>query len=294
MDCDECKTIDFECHLNRIKRWHSTFESSISQMIETLSKLNESSIEATEECSKHYKKTIELTQAKTSFTFEVSHELKAPLASVYNIINVILDGYLDDDVDKQKEYLGKAKQKIRNIIDLLNDLLMFSRLEERASELEKEDFNLREIFSSLTEEMNDYAEKSGIDMKWNLCNQCPDIRGNAPLIRRVFANVIHNAIKYSKPGKLVEVTAREEDDKFLLRVEDHGIGIREDELDQIFDIFFRGDSTRRDDTVEGIGLGLSLVKRIVDAHGGCIKVKSKFNEGTTMEVRFPGLKKEGE
>jgi len=293
MDSDDCKVIDSECHLNRIKKWHNSFESYISLMIETLNKLNESSIEATEECSKHYKKTIELTKAKTNFTFEVSHELKAPLASVYNIINVILDGYLDGDIDMQKEYLNRAKLKIKSIIDLLNDLLVFSRLEERANELQKEEFVVGELFSSLIEEMNDYAKKCGIEMNWNLCQNCPSIYGNAELIRRVYANLIHNAIKYSKSGDRVEITGMKEENCFLVRVVDHGIGIKEEELEEIFDIFFRGENTRRDNRVEGIGLGLSLVKRIVDAHGGCIKVKSKLNEGTTMEVLFPEPQKEG-
>jgi two-component system, OmpR family, sensor histidine kinase VicK len=292
MNCDDCKTIDYECHLKRIEKWHNTFETGIAQMIEILNNLNESSIKATSECSRHYQKTIDLTKAKTSFTFEISHELKAPLASVYNIINVILDGYLDNDVEKQKEYLNKAKYKIRNIIELLNDLLMFSRLEEQADNLEKTEFNVGEIFDSLKEELNDYAGKSGVEISWDLCEECPRLFGNPVLIRRVYANIIHNAVKYSKRGQRVEVTNKRDDGRFLMRVVDHGIGIKEEELDQIFDIFFRGDTTRRD-SVEGLGLGLSLVKRIVDAHEGCIKVDSKWNEGTVMEVRIPVMIKEG-
>lgn len=289
MNGDDCKTTDFKCHLNRIQGWHSRFEASISQIIETLNELSASSIEAKEECSRHYMRTIDLTRAKTSFTFEVSHELKAPLASVYNIINVILDGYLDGDTEKQKDYLMKARLKIKSIIDLLNDLLMFSRLEEKTSELEKEEFCVLDLFGSMVEEMNDYARKCGIEMDWNLCDDCPSIYGNPELIRRVYTNIIYNAIKYSNPGETVKITAERNENRFLMRVEDHGIGIKEDEIDQIFDIFFRGDSTCRDDAVEGIGLGLSLVKRIVDAHGGFIRVKSRLNQGTTMEVLFPEL-----
>lgn len=292
MKSDDCKIMDSECHLNRIENWHNNFESDISLMIETLKKLNASSIEATEECSRHYKNTIELTEAKSSFTFEVSHELKAPLASVYNIINVILDGYLDGDINKQKEYLNRAKLRIKSIIDLLNDLLVFSRLEERANELEKEEFNIAELFASIIEEMTEYADSRCIEINWNLCDDCPLIYGNAELIRRVFTNIIHNAVKYSRHGNQVEVTGKIDENRFLLRVEDHGIGIKEEEMQKIFDIFYRGENTRRDSKREGIGLGLSLVRRIVDAHGGCIKLKSKLQEGTTVEVRFPEFQKE--
>lgn len=284
--------MDSECHLNRIEKWHSNFESEILLMIKTLKRLKSSSIEATEECSRHYKNTIELTKAKSNFTFEVSHELKAPLASVYNIINVILDGYLDGDVNKQREYLYRAKLKIKSIIELLNDLLVFSRLEERANELEKEEFDVTELFASIIEEMTVYADSRNIRINWDFCSECPHIYGNSELIRRVFTNIIHNAVKYSENDNTVEVTGKTDEDRFLLRVEDHGIGIKEEEMQKIFDIFFRGENTKRDPEREGIGLGLSLVRRIVDAHGGCIKVSSELHKGTTVEVRFPECQKE--
>ncbi len=287
MNCEECKLTDYECHLKRINNWHDNFEADISLLIRTLKRLNDSSVEATEECSKHYKETVELTKAKTRFTFEVSHELKAPLASVYNIINIILDGYLDGNIDKQKELLNRARERIKSITDLLNDLLIFSRLEERARELEKEELNIKEIFSTVIEDMNEFAEKSNIEIDWNISANCPHIYGNAQLIRRAFANVIHNSIKYSSPGDLVEVTGQEENDLFLVRVKDHGIGIKEEELSEIFDIFFRGDNSRVDLRKEGMGLGLSLVQRIVSAHGGSIEVKSELHKGTTAEIRFP-------
>ena len=292
MKSADCKVTDHECHLDRIEKWHNNFESYISSVIETLKLLNTSSVEATKECSEHYKETVALTKAKSNFTFEVSHELKAPLASVYNIINVILQGYLDEDIGKQKELLNRAKLRIKSIINLLNDLLIFSRLEESANELEKNNFCLEELFPSLIEQMNDYAITHDIEIDWDLCEICPRIFGNPELIRRVFANLIHNAIKYSNPGELVEITGEKEEDLFLFRVKDQGSGIAEEDLPMIFDMFFRCKNTRQDLKSEGIGLGLSLVRRIVDAHGGYIKVKSELHKGTIMEVRFPESQEE--
>ncbi len=287
MHSEDCKLTDYECHLNRISNWHNHFESSIASLIETLQELKASSVEATTECSKHYKETVELTKAKTRFTFEVSHELKAPLASVYNIINIILDGYLDGDIDKQKELLNRARDRVKSITDLLNDLLIFSRLDESANELEKEELLIGELLYLLTEDMNEFAKKRNIEINWKICDDCPHIFGNAQLIRRSFVNVIHNSIKYSNPGRLVEVTATNENDLFLLKVKDNGIGIKKEELPKIFEIFFRGDDSRINLREEGMGLGLSLVKRIVTAHGGCIEVKSEPHKGTTVELRFP-------
>jgi two-component system sensor histidine kinase VicK len=287
----KCNINDPECHLDRIRNWHENLETNITTLIKNLKDIKKYSEEAKAACSEHYAKTVQLTKAKTRFTYEVSHELKAPLASVYNIINVILDGYLDKDFEKQKELLNRAKVRINDVIKLLNDLLFFSRLEEGTKELEMEEINIEEVLPSLTDEMNVYAEKNNIKMNWNFSKNLPPIYGNLELLNRVFVNIIHNAIKYSNPGNQVKVTGKKQNSTFLLRVKDQGIGIRKKELPMIFDIFFRGENARPEHKKEGMGLGLSLVKRIIDAHGGTIKVKSNLNKGTTVEVSFPVIQK---
>jgi len=291
MEPEICNINDPECHLDRIRGWHGDLESNMTSLIETLKDIRKHSEEAKTACSKHYAKTVELTKAKTRFTYEVSHELKAPLASVYNIINVILDGYLEKDFEKQKELLNRAKVRINDVIKLLNDLLTFSRLEEGTKKLEMEEINIGEILSSLTEEMNVYAGESDIKINWNFSDNLPHIYGNSELLRRAFINIIHNAIKYSNPGCLVKVTGKKENHLFLLKVKDQGIGIKKGELPKIYNIFFRGENARPEHKKEGMGLGLSLVKRIIAAHGGSIKVKSKVHKGTTAEVSFPAIQK---
>jgi signal transduction histidine kinase len=286
-----CNINDPECHLDRIRGWHGDLEANITTLIKNLQDIRKHSEEAKSACSEHYAKTVELTKAKTRFTYEVSHELKAPLASVYNIINVILDGYLEKDVKKQKELLNRAKVRINEVIKLLNDLLMFSHLEEGTGELEIEKINTVELLFSLIEEMDTFAAENNIKIDWKLSDKLPSIYGNPELLRRAFENIIHNAIKYSNPGNQVKITGKEENNSFLLRVKDQGIGIKKKELPKIFNIFFRGENARPEHKKEGMGLGLSLVKRIIDAHGGTIKVKSNLNKGTTVEVRFPVIQK---
>ncbi len=282
-----CNINDPECHLDRIRDWHGKLESDITSLIKNLKDIRKHSEEAKAACSEHYAKTVELTKAKTRFTYEVSHELKAPLASVYNILNVILDGYLEKDVKKQKELLNRAKVRINDVIKLLNDLLMFSHLEEGTGEIEIEKINMGEILSSLTEEMDSFAAENNIKINWDISDDIPPIYGNPELLRRVFVNIIHNAIKYSNPGNQVKITENKKNNSLLLRVKDQGIGIKKKELPMIFNIFFRGENARPEHKKEGMGLGLSLVKRIIDAHGGTIKVKSNLNKGTTVEVSFP-------
>jgi signal transduction histidine kinase len=287
----KCNINDPECHLDRIRNWHENLETNITTLIKNLKDIKKYSEEAKAACSEHYAKTVQLTKAKTRFTYEVSHELKAPLASVYNIINVILDGYLEKDVKRQKELLNRAKARINDVIKLLNDLLMFSHLEEGTGEIEIEKIDTGKLLSSLTEEMDAFASENNIKIDWNLSDSIPPIYGNPELLRRAFINIIHNAIKYSNQGNKVKVTSKKDNNTFLLRVKDQGIGIRKKELPMIFDIFFRGENARPEHKKEGMGLGLSLVKRIINAHGGTIKVKSNLNKGTTVEVSFPVIQK---
>jgi two-component system sensor histidine kinase VicK len=286
-----CNINDPECHLDRIRDWHGKLESDITSLIKKLKDIGKHSKEAKTACSEHYAKTVELTKAKTRFTYEVSHELKAPLASVYNILNVILDGYLEKDVKKQKELLNRAKVRINDVIKLLNDLLMFSHLEEGTGEIEIEKIDMEELLSTLTEEMDSFAAENNIKINWDISNDLPPIYGNPELLRRAFVNIIHNAIKYSNPGNQVKITENKKNNSLLLRVKDQGIGIKKKELPMIFNIFFRGENARPEHKKEGMGLGLSLVKRIIDSHGGTIKVKSKLNKGTTVELSFPAIQK---
>lgn len=282
-----CNINDPACHLDRIRDWHGKLESDITSLIKKLKDIRKQSKEAKSACSEHYAKTVELTKAKTRFTYEVSHELKAPLASVYNILNVILDGYLEKDFKKQNELIERAKIRINDVIKLLNDLLIFSRLEEGTGKIEMEKINIGEILPSLTEEMEIFARENSVNISWDIPKNLPNIYGNIELLNRVFVNIIHNAIKYSDPGNHVKITGKNKKDHLLLQIKDQGIGIKKKELPMIFNIFFRGENARPEHKKEGMGLGLSLVKRIVAAHGGTIEVKSKLKKGTTVTLSFP-------
>ncbi|MBN1433411.1 HAMP domain-containing histidine kinase, partial [Candidatus Fermentibacterales bacterium] len=234
-------------------------------------------------------KTVELTWAKTRFTYEVSHELKAPLASVYNILTLILDGYLDNDPGKQRELLARAKVRINELVKLLNDLLVFSHLEERTKAIQKRETDIRKVIESLVGDMDGYASQNGVRIEWTLADDLPVLFGNPELLGRVFENIIHNAIKYSDSGDKVSVGVRGENGTLVFVVTDEGMGIDSEDLHKVFDIFFRGKNARPEHKKEGMGLGLSIVRRIVDAHDGCIRVTSRLQEGTTVEVRIPAL-----
>jgi two-component system phosphate regulon sensor histidine kinase PhoR len=272
--------------LARMRDWHDDFESRIDSLISYLQDLGSRSKQARVECSRNYSKIADLTRAKTRFTYEVSHEIKAPLAAVYNVLNVVIEGYLKDDREKQMDLLIRARYRVREIIALLNDLLTLSLLEESTGRLKKEPLDLRAVLVPVYEEMQEYAVERQVRFSWQWGDELPVLLGSPELLRRVFVNIVDNAIKYTDPGGTVEVEARKDGDTFLFRVADTGVGIPDEELPKVFDIFFRGSKARAESKAEGMGLGLSLVKRIVDDHRGTISVSSRFGLGTTMTVRF--------
>ena len=290
----KCKPYDTSCHLEIIQSWHDKFESNIESLISYLQNLSKDSKQARVEFSKNYSKLVELTQAKTRFTFEVSHELKAPLSAVYNILNVVIGGYLKDDTQKQIELLTRARFRVKEVIALLNDLLILSRLEEGTGKLKKEILNIKTLLLPVVKDMEWYAKEKEIQFSWQFADDLLSFFGNPELLRRVFENIIDNAIKYTDPGGVVEMEANREGKFFLFQVMDTGIGIKEEELHKVFDVFFRGSQAKPKSKREGMGLGLSLVKRIIDDHKGTISIKSKFGQGTTVMVQIPECQKGGD
>jgi len=282
----KCEPYDTAGHLAQMRDWHDDFESRIDSLISYLQDLSSRSKHARVECSRNYSKIADLTRAKTRFTYEVSHEIKAPLAAVYNILNVVVDGYLKGDREKQMDLLTRARYRVREVIALLNDLLTLSLLEESTGKLKKEPLDMKGILVPVYDEMKEYAAERQVRFTWQWGDELPVLFGSPELLRRVFMNLVDNAVKYTDPGGSVEVEARKDGDTFLFRVADTGIGIPEEELPKVFDIFFRGSRARSESKAEGMGLGLSLVKRIVGDHHGTISVNSRFGLGTTMTVRF--------
>ena len=282
----KCEPCDTAGHLARMRDWHDDFETRIDSLISYLQDLSSRSKQARVECSRNYSKIADLTRAKTRFTYEVSHEIKAPLAAVYNVLNVVLDGYLKGNPEKQMDLLTRARYRVREVIALLNDLLMLSLLEESTGKLKKEALDMKGILVPVYEEMKEYAAERQVRFSWQWGDELPVLFGSPELLKRVFVNIVDNAIKYTDPGGSVEVEARKDGDTFLFRVVDTGVGIPEEELHKVFDIFFRGSRARSESKAEGMGLGLSLVKRIVDDHRGTISVNSRFGLGTTVTVRF--------
>jgi PAS domain S-box-containing protein len=232
----------------------------------------------------------ELEQVKSQFVSMVTHELRAPLSAVEGYLSAFLSGAAGNDPQMNRQMLERAKARTHSLLDLVNDLLQFSRLESKRVERKKELLDLKGILTSTVELLRNQGEANGIKFKMDLPEKLPLIEADRAEMEQLFTNLISNAIKYNVAKGKVTVTAGPSDHYLNIKVADTGIGIDKEHLSCIFDEFYRvcGAETRY---ITGTGLGLSIVKRIVESHFGRIEVDSKIGKGTTFTVKLP-IKKE--
>jgi PAS domain S-box-containing protein len=228
-----------------------------------------------------------MDQLRADFLSMVSHELKSPLSSLLMQISVVLDGLAGKVTTKQKDLLGKAKEKTKGMITLVNDILDYRRLEEGKSLQKIESLNLAEILERTIELMRLSADEKGVRMTSEIAEELPSFSGDRGGMEAIFVNLISNAIKYTPKGGNVNVSLNKEGKGTRIMVVDTGMGIPDEDIDQIFEKFYRI-KTEETRSISGSGLGLSIVKGIVEAHNGAIHVESELGNGTTVIVSLPG------
>lgn len=220
----------------------------------------------------------------------MAHDLKAPLSAVIDLLDVINKGYVEDVV-KMKDLVAKATQKAEILIVMLDDIIDYTLLGNRAL-MKSDTLNLFDILDESISTMKPYIADRNITMtcKKELTGQ-KKIQGNYTFLLRVFNNIFMNAIKYNKENGEIIVDFFEDTQKntVTVTISDTGIGIPEEDMDKVFRIFERGKNARRN--IDGsLGLGLSLVKQIIEDHKGDIEVTSTVGVGTTIVVTLPLLK----
>lgn len=227
-----------------------------------------------------------MDKLKSDFFSMVSHELKSPLSSLLMQISVILDGLAGDLTAKQSDLLGKAKEKTKGMITLVNDILDYRRIQEGKSIQKIESLDLAEILQRTIELMHLSAEEKGLSLTCEIAEALPSFNGDRGGMEAIFINLISNAIKYTPKGGHVNVTLNRAGKDIRFKVVDNGIGIPPEDIDRIFEKFYRI-KTEQTRSIAGSGLGLSIVKGIVDAHNGAIHVESELGKGTTFVVSLP-------
>ncbi len=216
------------------------------------------------------------------FASDASHELRTPVAVISACVEDILEHpeNLDPELRRSAEEIHTESRRMNAII---TQLLMLTRGYEGQYHLEWEQLDLGDVIESVQEQMEGYAAEAGI----SLSSQVPapiQLFGDQSLLTQMLLNLVENGIKYGKPGGFVQISARQEGAEAVLVVEDNGIGIPPDEHPLVFERFYRADRAR---DRSGSGLGLSIVKWIVQEHHGKISLKSEPKHGSAFEIRLP-------
>ncbi|MFZ7112675.1 MAG: ATP-binding protein [Desulfatiglandales bacterium] len=226
-----------------------------------------------------------LDQMKTDFVSKVAHELKSPLSSIRQLNHVLFEGLAGPLQEKQQDFVGRGLKKIDALLDLVNDLLNVAKIEEGQAVPRPVPVDLRQLIQETCVLMETKADEQDIRLAY-VCEDLEPIEADPKNIAAILNNLISNAINYSPKGGQVNVAARKVGDLVEITVKDRGFGIPSEELPKIFDKFYRvkHPSTRN---VPGTGLGLTIVKHVVESHHGRIEVESVQEEGTTFRVILP-------
>jgi signal transduction histidine kinase len=214
----------------------------------------------------------------------VSHDLRTPLTRLRGTAELALAS--PPDVERYREALALCVEESDRVLVMLNTLMDISEAESGVMRLRHEPVRLAEVVERAVELYKDVAETKGVtlDVAMDGDAAAVTVNGDRMRLEQVAANLIDNAVKYTPTGGRVEVQAGSENGTAVLRVEDTGPGIPPDELPRIWTRLFRGDASRAE---RGLGLGLSLVKAIVQAHGGTVAVESAPGQGSTFRVSLP-------
>jgi two-component system phosphate regulon sensor histidine kinase PhoR len=228
----------------------------------------------------------EIEQVKSQFVTMVTHELRAPLAAIEGYLSAYLSGLAGTDPQVSRQMLDRAKQRAHALLQLVNDLLEFSRLEAKGVSRKKELLDLSDVINGTVELLKTQGEPKALEFQVELPQSMPLIEADRCEMEQLFTNLISNAIKYNVKRGKVSISAKTSKQSLNIKVADTGIGIAEEHLPHIFEEFYRvsGPQTRY---TTGTGLGLSIVKKIVESHFGRIEVDSKIDKGTTFTVKFP-------
>jgi len=211
----------------------------------------------------------------------VSHDLRTPLTRLRGTAELALAA--PPDVERYRDALADCVEETDRVLVMLNTLMDISEAESGALQLRREPVRLAAVAARAVDLYRDVAEAKGVGLEADTDSEAV-VNGDATRLEQVAANLIDNAVKYTPAGGRVDVRVDTEAGRALLRVQDTGIGIPADELPRIWDRLFRGDTSR---TERGLGLGLSLVKAIVEAHGGTVEVASAPGQGSRFTAAFP-------
>lgn len=225
-----------------------------------------------------------LDNMRKEFVADVSHELKTPITSIMGYSDTLLEGEYDQET--QKEFLGVIASEARRMAKLVTDLLELSRIDNNKKRTKKESFDLGKLVKDSQAKLAIEIKKKNHHVENFVTADVPPVFADKDDIQRVVLNILTNSIKYTPEGGLIKIYVGFVYNDAYIKIIDNGIGIPEDDLNRIFERFYRVDKARSRE-FGGSGLGLAIAKEILDKNGGSIDIKSKVGVGTEVVIKVP-------
>jgi two-component system phosphate regulon sensor histidine kinase PhoR len=224
-----------------------------------------------------------LETVRRDFISNLSHELRTPLASLKALTETLQEGALDDP-PAARRFLGRIETEVDALTQMATELLELSRIESGQVPLEFKPVPAASLLASAEERMRAQAERAGLALRLVPPPENVEVRADPPRLEQVFVNLIHNAIKFTPPGGEVTLSVQVQGRFVCFKVEDTGAGIPAEDLDRVFERFYKTDPAR---SSGGTGLGLSISRHLVEAHGGRIWVESTEGKGSRFFFTIP-------
>lgn len=227
---------------------------------------------------------VKLENMRSDFVANVSHELKTPLTSISGFVETLK---LNENIDinTRNRFLGIIESESNRLKRLIDDILLLSFIEKQENTIQ-DNVSIYEVFIEVYDMTSYMAKSKNIRLLYEFKDKKLKILGNRDHIKQVFLNLVDNAIKYTPENRDVNISVFSENNKIVIKVSDQGVGIPAEDIDRIFERFYRVDKARSRE-VGGTGLGLAITKHIVKSLGGTISVKSEFGKGSEFTVVIP-------
>ncbi len=236
--------------------------------------------------TRSFERLAEASRMKSEFINVVSHQLRSPLTNLKWTVDLLSSDRIETSIQKKEEYLAVLQENVNRMLELVNDLLIVSKIEQGIFPQRKQEISAADIFSEMIYGVKVYAEALNIKINFQPQNNLPKIFIDPSYLKLIAENLLDNAIRYSKGGGEVDIKIEQRGSKLFFRVKDAGIGISEKDRNLIFQKFFRGENVLRKQT-QGSGLGLFVVKSMIEKSGGKIWFESEEGKGTAFYFFLP-------
>jgi len=271
----------------RLAQRNARLLDDLERANQQLSRMYEDAQRQAVDIKQSYEELKALGELNTRFTVKIFRALLDSLAHIKGRLTLLTSGRLGSLSDEQRDELAFAEWRTDELIHLIDDALYLRDSEAGQARLNPQPMSLAAVIEQACRRVRNKADEQAITLDCDVPANLPLILGDEARLRQAIAHLLDNAIKFSPPFGQVSVSLRREGNQMRLTVRDQGEGIPADKMQHVFDHFYQADSSRQQ--TAGLGLGLAVVKRVVDAHGGAIEVTSRAGRGTTVTLILPNV-----